>query len=94
MTAIAGTGYDDDDGGGEPIGASTGWLTTTAPIAPGEDVTLRFVIFDEGDGIYDSAALIDNFQWGAACPTAIASSRSKWRAVLLCRQLARDCKVL
>jgi hypothetical protein len=66
---IAGTGYEDDDGSGilgpgRPIGGSTGWLTTTAPIAPGEDITLRFVIFDEGDGIYDSAALIDNFKWG------------------------------
>jgi hypothetical protein len=69
VTAIAGTGFDDDDGGGEPIGGSTGWLTTTAPIAPGEDVTLRFVIFDEGDGIYDSSALIDNFQWGATSVT-------------------------
>jgi hypothetical protein len=69
---IAGTGYEDDDGSGSPIlgipsrpiGGSTGWLTTTAPIAPGEDITLRFVIFDEGDGVYDSAALIDNFKWG------------------------------
>ena len=47
-------------------GGSTGWLTTTAPIAPNEDITLRFVIFDEGDGVLDSAVLIDNFQWGAA----------------------------
>ncbi|HEY2745709.1 MAG TPA: choice-of-anchor L domain-containing protein [Polyangia bacterium] len=69
VTAIAGTGFDDDDGTGEPIGGSTGWLTTTAPIAPGEDITLRFVIFDEGDGIYDSSALIDNFQWGAMSVT-------------------------
>jgi putative metal-binding protein len=69
VSAIAGTGFDDDDGAGEPIGGSTGWLTTTAPIQPGEDVTLRFVIFDEGDGIYDSSALIDNFQWGAMSVT-------------------------
>jgi hypothetical protein len=65
-----GTGYETT---GSPIpipgdvpGGSTGWLTTTAPIAPGEDVTLRFVIFDEGDGVLDSAVLLDNFQWGAA----------------------------
>jgi hypothetical protein len=44
-------------------GGSTGWLTTTAPIMPGEDITLRFVIFDEGDHQLDSAVLIDNFQW-------------------------------
>ena len=35
------------------------------PIAPGEDMTLRFVIFDGNDGAFDSAVLIDNFQWGA-----------------------------
>jgi hypothetical protein len=69
VTDIAGTGYEDDDGTGVPIGGSTGWLTTTAPIAPGEDITLRFVIFDEGDGFYDSSALIDNFKWGAMSVT-------------------------
>jgi len=65
-----GTGYETT---GSPIpvpgavpGGSTGWLSTTAPISPGEDVTLRFVIFDEGDGVLDSAVLLDNFQWGAA----------------------------
>ena len=51
--------------GGIP-GGSTGWLSTTAPIQPNEDITLRFVIFDEGDGVLDSAVLLDNFQWGAA----------------------------
>ena len=42
---------------------STGWLTTTAPVTPGETITLRFSIWDEGDGVYDSAVFIDNFQW-------------------------------
>ena len=61
-----GTGYEIKGlGVGIPSG-STGWLSTTAPIEPNEDVTLRFVIFDEGDGDLDSAVLIDNFQWGAA----------------------------
>jgi hypothetical protein len=69
----AGTGYEDSVTsipipgfpGGIP-GGSTGWLSTTAPIEPGEEVTLRFVVFDEGDGVLDSAVLIDNFKWGAA----------------------------
>jgi len=56
-TQLAGTGYDNGIGGG------TGWLTTTAPVTPGETITLRFIIFDEGDHIYDSAVLIDNFRW-------------------------------
>ena len=62
VSEIAGTGYEDSNGS-EPIGGSTGWLTTTAPVTPGEDITLHFIIFDEGDHIYDSAVLIDNFQW-------------------------------
>jgi hypothetical protein len=62
VSEIAGTGYEDSNGS-EPIGGSTGWLTTTAPVTPGEEVTLHFMIFDEGDHIYDSAVLIDNFKW-------------------------------
>lgn len=56
---LAGTGYEGSVGGG------TGWLTTTAPVTPGEMITLRFVIFDEGDYVYDSLVLIDNFRWEA-----------------------------
>ncbi|MFI5288853.1 MAG: choice-of-anchor L domain-containing protein [Polyangia bacterium] len=53
-------------GGGNIPGGSTGWLTTTAGVTPGEDVTLHFIVFDEGDHILDSAALIDNFRWGTS----------------------------
>ncbi len=61
------TGGGDSSGGmTTPQGGSTGWLTTTAPVTPGEDVTLHFIIFDEGDHIYDSAVLIDNFVWGTS----------------------------
>ena len=79
VTDIAGTGYDDDDGSGEPIGGSTGWLTTQAPIAPGEDITLRFVIFDESDGVYDTAALIDNFKWNAMSVTGPTTGPISYR---------------
>ncbi len=59
---LVGTGYENDpaaftDGGG------TGWLTTTAPVTPGEKATLTFMIWDEGDHVLDSAVLIDNFRW-------------------------------
>jgi hypothetical protein len=64
VTDINGTGYEINQGG-QPIGGGTGWLTTTSPVTPGEEVTLHFIVFDEGDGILDSAAVIDNFQWGA-----------------------------
>jgi hypothetical protein len=82
VSAIAGTGYDDDDGSGEPMGGSTGWLTTTAPVKPGEDITLKFVIFDEGDGIYDSAALIDHISWGATSVTGPVTTPIGWRKVV------------
>src|SRR5205807_2684704 len=63
VTQLNGTGYEMPDFGGEIIGGGTGWLTTTSPVTPGETATLRFIIFDEGDHIYDSSVIIDNFQW-------------------------------
>ena len=44
-------------------GGATGWLTTKAPVKPGETITLRFLVLDEGDAKLDSAVLIDNFKW-------------------------------
>ena len=61
---LAQTGY----GSPDPFGA-TGWLTTKAPVVPNEIITLRFIILDEGDGILDSAALIDSLQWDTATVT-------------------------
>jgi hypothetical protein len=61
-----GTGYATDCNGGmggEATGGSTDWLRTRAPVTPGETIKLRFMIFDKGDGILDSAVLIDNFRW-------------------------------
>jgi hypothetical protein len=48
---------------GKPIGGATGWLRTRAPVLPGDEITLRFIIFDEGDHIYDSSAIVDSFAW-------------------------------
>jgi hypothetical protein len=45
------------------LGGATGWLTTHAPIAPGEQFTIEFMIWDAGDGILDSSVLLDHFQW-------------------------------
>jgi hypothetical protein len=41
----------------------TGWLTTTSPIQPGETFTLSWIVFDEHDGILDSAVILDHFRW-------------------------------
>lgn len=46
----------------EDAGA-TSWLVTTAPVDPGAEVTIRFAIWDTGDQLWDSTALIDNFRW-------------------------------
>jgi hypothetical protein len=45
------------------LGGSTGWLTTSSAIQPGEQFTLEFMIWDAGDGLLDSSVLIDHFQW-------------------------------
>jgi hypothetical protein len=60
---LDGTGYELNDANNLRIGGGTGWLTTTAPVSPGETATLRLILFDEGDHLFDSAVLIDNFQW-------------------------------
>jgi len=56
-TELAGTGYDDRGG--------TGWLTTKAPITPGEEFSLTFYLFDEGDAALTSQVLVDNFLWSS-----------------------------
>lgn len=44
-------------------GGATGWLTTHAPVAPGETFTLDFLIWNAGDTKLDSSVLIDNWKW-------------------------------
>lgn len=44
-------------------GAASAWETARAAILAGETLTLRWMIFDSGDGAYDSAVLLDDFQW-------------------------------
>lgn len=48
--------------------AATGWLQTSAPSEAGTIITLRFAIWDSGDGILDSVVLIDKFEWSADKP--------------------------
>ena len=42
---------------------ATSWLQTSAPIQGGEDVTIRFAIWDTGDHNLDSTVLVDAFEW-------------------------------
>jgi hypothetical protein len=52
------TGFDTwDDAGG------TSWLKTTAPVTGGDEITLRWAIWDTGDSAWDSTVLVDGFEW-------------------------------
>lgn len=55
--ALEGTGFEGH--------AASGWLTTTAPVEEvrGQEITLVWSIWDQGDGSLDSTALIDDFSW-------------------------------
>ncbi|HMR77906.1 MAG TPA: hypothetical protein PKD61_22505, partial [Polyangiaceae bacterium] len=44
-------------------GGGTFWLTTAGNVVPGGLVELRIVIWDVGDSILDSLALVDGFKW-------------------------------
>jgi len=59
---LTGTGFDLGANIGFCDAGGTGLLTTEAPVEPGETVTLVFEIHDFGDGIYDSAVMLDNLQ--------------------------------
>jgi hypothetical protein len=65
---LAGTGFgvvgSYCGGGGQTVaGGATGWLSSQAPVTPGETFTLDLMIWDTGDGDLDSSVLLDNFQW-------------------------------
>jgi hypothetical protein len=42
---------------------ATAWLTTSAPVVPGEIIWLDFHIWDTGDSNLDSLVLLDHFEW-------------------------------
>jgi hypothetical protein len=51
------------DGTGFERRAATGWLQTRTNVVAGEEITLRFGIWDTQDAILDSTVLLDNFKW-------------------------------
>ena len=65
-TLLEGTGFD-----GMTYGSGgTGWLTTRGNVVPGEIITLKLAIFEQGtvwtygpDHSYDSTVLLDGFKW-------------------------------
>ncbi|MEZ4326853.1 MAG: choice-of-anchor L domain-containing protein [Polyangiales bacterium] len=55
-------------------GAGTEWLTNTAPVVPGETITLTFAIWDAGDHNVDSIVLLDRFRWSDQ-PASVTMSK-------------------
>lgn len=53
---------------------ATGWLRTTAPVGGNEEIHLRFVTHDSGDGILDTTTLIDNLKWVATAGTQVGTT--------------------
>jgi hypothetical protein len=63
---LAGTGFflaGDYCNGVTTAGGATGWLTSQAPVAPGETITIDFLIWDTHDQSYDSSVLLDHLTW-------------------------------
>jgi hypothetical protein len=42
-------------------------------------VTLRFAIYDSGDGVLDSSVVIDNFRWLSSAPTVATAPKANHR---------------
>ncbi len=53
---------------------STGWLQTRAPAEPGQEISLRWVVYDSSDGILDSTTLIDSWKWLATPGITVITS--------------------
>jgi hypothetical protein len=73
---LLGTGFGFDTTGGQDHG-STGWLTTTAPVAKNSTIVLRWAVYDSSDGVLDTTALIDNWQWIAEPGVSVATNPTK-----------------
>jgi hypothetical protein len=69
-----GFGFDSSGGSGQDHG-STGWLQTKAPAAPNSTITMRWIVYDSSDGVLDTSALIDNWQWIAEAGVAVGTTQ-------------------
>ncbi len=59
---LSGTGFQTGELAGHSHGG-TGWLTSSVPVTPGANITVTALIYDSGDGTYDSLALLDAFRF-------------------------------
>jgi hypothetical protein len=56
---------------------ATSWLRTTQPIVGGEEITVRFAIWNTGDHWLPSSVLLDRFQWLADPTIGTKTERPK-----------------
>ena len=56
---------------------ATGWLRTTAKVVAGEEIDLRFMIWNTGDHWLQSSVLLDAFRWEPAPVDATKTERPK-----------------
>jgi hypothetical protein len=69
-----GFGFDTSPENSSVDHGSTGWLKTTAPVEPGGEIALRWVVYDSTDGILDTTTLIDNWRWLATPGITVVTS--------------------
>jgi hypothetical protein len=68
---LAETGFDLWAPSSTPYGGATSWLQTEAPVLPGSELTIKFIIWDTGDQSLDSTVLLDDFEWITASYTIV-----------------------
>ncbi len=75
-TDLLGTGFGFDTGHDiTPLDhGSTGWLQTKAPAEPGQEITVRWAVYDSSDAYYDTTTLIDNWRWLATPGITVITS--------------------
>lgn len=61
---LSGTGFDPS------TSAATPWLEVRVPATAGSRVTVRIALWDSGDGLLDSTALVDGFRWITDAPAS------------------------
>jgi hypothetical protein len=71
-TKLVGTGFGLDTAFQDH--GSTYWLATKAPVQPSSEITIRWAVYDSGDGVLDTSTLIDNWQWIADSGTTVGTT--------------------
>lgn len=65
-TELADTGFDESAVGcqeSDTVGGGTGWLSIRGNVLPGEVMELRIAVWDSGDSILDTVAILDDLRW-------------------------------